>query len=949
MNDVIDKTEPVSTGRAGRCIWSLSRQACRGSFHFHPHMVALCLSGMTFPAIAQDYFNPSFLDDGSGTPVDLSAYETAGAIPEGSYLVDVYMNQALVFTRQVAFRKGDDGEVGPVLTPGDLRKMGVATDRLPSLKGMKDDDVLKGLPAAIPDATVKFNMAKLRLELTVPQADMLEQANGTVDPSLWDEGIPGMMFSYMMSGSRNEMDGQGGIPGFHSDSLFGTVNGGANLGAWRLRSTWNYSDSTTRGSSYDSSQTQSQFINTYLQRDVQALRSNLIMGENSSGGDIFDSVPFRGVQLTSNDDMLPWTQRNYAPVVTGIANSTAKVSVRQNGTLIYETTVPPGPFRLTDIYNAGSGGTLEVTVTEADGTTHVSTQSYGTLSVMKRPGMVDYEVTAGRYHGNSGAYQGSSDPLFAMVTATAGLPHNLTLYGGIQAAEKYLASVGGVALSLGIMGAASFDTTVAQAKVSTWDGINGPDQDSTERGAALRLKYSKYVDESGTSLDVSGTRYTSSHYMTLQDQATSGYGLQKDQAPWLEESPRNSVQVNLSQTLGWLGSVFLQGSRDDYWNSGRVVNSVSSGFSSSIKGVNYSVNYNEDHTQQDDGNWPTNRQVSLNVSVPFSLFNPPWQAVRDIYATYALTSDNQGRTSQQAGFSGSFLDNKMSWSASQSHDNQGGGNSGNMSLGWQGDSGNINGSYGYGQNTKTMAVSGSGSVVMHPHGVAFTNMLGDAMAVVEAPGAAGVKVASGGNVTTDSRGYAVVPYLQSYQRNAVNLDTTSLPDGVDLQETSSVVYPTKGALVEAKFRTRVGRQAMLTLNLNGKPVPFGAIVMLPSDDAQSGSIVGDDGMVYLTGAPQSGELNVQWGTSPGQQCRVKYDLGPLPEGSDKATVNIAHQTLNCAQAAQPVQTAQQAQQETPLQAPQQTSQQTPVIPTVPPAPQMADPAPEKTPVDLAAR
>ncbi|MNT44489.1 Outer membrane usher protein FimD precursor [compost metagenome] len=112
-----------------------------------------------------------------------------------------------------------------------------------------------------------------------------------------------------------------------------------------------------------------------------------------------------------------------------------------------------------------------------------------------------------------------------------------------------------------------------------------------------------------------------------------------------------------------------------------------------------------------------------------------------------------------------------------------------------------------------------------------------------------------------------------------------------------MVYPTRGALVEAKFNTRVGRQAMLMLTYRGQPVPFGAMASLPQDDAQSATIVGDGGMVYLTGAPQRGELKVQWGTQAGQQCRVRYDLGARPTAAagDKTApaVNIVQQTLRC--------------------------------------------------------
>ncbi|WP_436883515.1 fimbria/pilus outer membrane usher protein [Enterobacter asburiae] len=871
----------------------------------HPVMVSLCLAGLAaLPAQAKDYFNPAFLDDGSGQAVDLSAYEQAGTVPEGDYLVDVFMNQSMAFTRQVHFARTDKGDVLPVLTLGQLKSAGVAIDRVEALKGRAADTVIKDIRETIPGATVKFDMSRLRLDLTVPQTDMLVRADGTVDPSLWDEGVPGAMFSYMMSGSRSETDGYAGMSGSHSDSLFGSVNGGLNLGAWRLRSNFSYNQSNSNGQGYSSSTRNSQFSNTYVQRDVQALRGELYAGEKSTGGDIFDSISFRGVQLVSEDQMLPNSQRGFSPVVSGIAKSTAKVSVRQNGQLIYETTVPPGPFKLTDI-NGGGGGELEVTVTEADGSRHVSTQNYATLGTMKRSGGVDYEVSVGKYHGNNGQYEGSRDPLFALTTVRVGLPLYVTLYGGLLVSEKYQSSVIGAVASLGILGALSLDATLANAKVRATgrDGADDPGipssgdgaRDQHERGVAWRMQFARNIDTTGTGLTVSGTRY-SRDYMSFQDVATAGYGLTQDQAPWLRERRRSNWQVNLSQSLWRLGSIFLNASRNDYWGSDQVVKSVGGGFSSSLYGVGYSVNYNEDRTQSHAGSnaWPTNRQVSLNVNVPFSLFNPQWQAVRDMYATYSMTHDNKGRTSQQSGLSGSALDSKLSWNVSQNHDNQGGGSSGNAGLGWSGDRVSTSLNYGYGSHTRTLGGSASGGLVLHPHGVTLARSVGDSMALVEAPGAGGVSV---GGTSTDSRGYAVVPYLQNYQRNDVTLNTATLPDGVDIQQSSAQVYPTKGAIVEAKFKTRVGRQAMLTLNYQGRPVPFGAIASLPDDDVQTSAIVGDDGMVYLTGAPQSGLLKVRWGTEAGQQCQVRYDLGALPKADpkdkDAPVVNIVQKTLTC--------------------------------------------------------
>ena len=59
--------------------------------------------------------------------------------------------------------------------------------------------------------------------------------------------------------------------------------------------------------------------------------------------------------------------------------------------------------------------------------------------------------------------------------------------------------------------------------------------------------------------------------------------------------------------------------------------------------------------------------------------------------------------------------------------------------------------------------------------------MGDSVALVSAPGAAGVSV-NGGTAVTDWRGYAVVPYLTDYTRNSVGVDPSTLPENVDLTD-----------------------------------------------------------------------------------------------------------------------------------------------------------------------
>ncbi|WP_366545400.1 fimbria/pilus outer membrane usher protein, partial [Salmonella enterica] len=105
---------------------------------------------------------------------------------------------------------------------------------------------------------------------------------------------------------------------------------------------------------------------TYAQRNIIALKSQLTFGDSTAPSELFDSVPFRGAQLASDDDMLPDSLRGYAPVVRGIARTNAQVIIKQNGYTIYQSYVSPGAFEITDMYPTGSSGDLDVTIKEAD-------------------------------------------------------------------------------------------------------------------------------------------------------------------------------------------------------------------------------------------------------------------------------------------------------------------------------------------------------------------------------------------------------------------------------------------------------------------------------------------------------------------------------------------------------------------------------------------------------
>ncbi|WP_369454354.1 fimbria/pilus outer membrane usher protein [Morganella morganii] len=855
----------------------------RPFFRYRP--LAWLLVAATTPVMADDYFDPGFLNiAGDNSDVDLSAFSQAGSVAEGEYTVSVFVNQQDTGQYTLNFVKNAQGQIAPEITPAQLETWGVNVPQVPELKHLPKDLPLTDLGTLIPDASARLELGRLRLDLSIPQVAMQPALSRNADPALWDNGIPALMMNYNLSAGRTTNSYNEGLK-TRNDNLFASVRAGANAGPWRLRSTITHTRFEYSGGRNESagSQNRTTFTNTYLMRDIRPLRSSLQLGETSTGGDVFDGFSFRGLKLSSNEQMLPGQMRGYAPAVSGVANSNARVTVRQNGNIIYETYVAPGAFYINDIQQAGLSGDYDVTVTEADGTERQFVVPYSSLPVMLRPGGWKYEVAAGRYDGNITTSSRRSD--FITGTLVYGLHNNVTLFGGALLAKDYQALNAGTGVSIGDFGAVSADVTHSTAKFTSENHQN----DERKTGQSYRIRYSKSMMSTGTSVDLTALRYSTEHFYNFSEFNSQGYRLEEGVSPWTLQRRRTSFQTQLSQQMGQYGSLHFRASRDDYWGSDRTLTGLSLGYSNSIKGVSYGVNYNIDRVKDNNNHWPENRQLSLNISVPFSLFSYG-QNMQSMYATYSVTHDNTGRTQNNTGLSGSLADGRFSYGASQNWGNKNQVASTSINTGWQGDKGSISAGYSYSDSTQALNMNASGGVLVHQEGITFSRSMGDSVALVSAPGAEGVSV-NGGSAVTDSRGYAVAPYLSDYNKNSIGLDPATLPENVDLVQSNVNVYPTQGAVVKADFATRVGYQVLMTLKQGAKSVPFGAIATLidnHSGEAISG-ITGDAGQVYLTGLPETGKLQVKWGETAAQQCQISFDLRHLTTSDDMPVRQVTYQ------------------------------------------------------------
>ncbi|WP_219209315.1 fimbria/pilus outer membrane usher protein [Variovorax boronicumulans] len=855
---------------------------------------ALGASGHAQPQASALRFNEDFLNLGGDQPLaDLSLFSFGNRVLAGRYTVDVSLNERGAGQADIRFieKDGKDDAV-PCLSRRMLDDWGVKVAVFPTLASAADEACVD-LGAAIPDASFSYDGGKQRLFVSIPQAALKRSARGAVGPEKWDKGITAGMLDYQFNFARFSGDNfrndakplstpQNVFEGnpftdrpstLQRNTLFAGLRAGFNHGDWRFRhfSTYN------RGID---GQGRWQAVNSYAQRDLASIKGQLLIGDGSTPGNFFDSVPFRGAQLASDDAMLPDSQQGYAPTVRGVAQTNARVTVRQNGYVVYSTFVAPGAFVIDDLYPTASSGDLEVTITEADGRQTKYIQAFSAVPTLLREGTWRYSATVGKYRNSYngsviGARPSLSQPTFMQATLARGLGREFTLYGGLTGANMYQSVLVGMGKNLRDFGAVSVDLSSAHTTDRT--PLSG---ERSFNGQSLRFLYSKSFLDSGTNFRVAGYRYSTSGYRTFQE-AVQMQDLQPFEA---FHSRRNELRFELSQQIGDLGSVFASARQQSYWGTDAKDRLVQVGYSGSYKQFGYSVFYNQTRSL----NRPPLRQLMFTLSIPLGDTRAN--------AQYMAARDNTGRVSQQASLYGSaFDDSHLTYNVTAGTANQGGGGTGSGSASYLSPVGRFDLGHsqgrGYGQSTFGMA----GGMLFHGGGLTLSQPLGETIGLVQAPKAQGVGVESQSGVATDSAGRAVIPNLTPYRLNRLALRTADLGDTVEVKNAVTEVVPTRGAVVLAKFETSVGYRLLMTLSdQEGRALPLGSKIESEAD--QEVGIVGPDGQAFVTGAGQSGRLTVRWGQDPADQCVVPYSLPeeknppPIRELTGQCAANVPDPT-----------------------------------------------------------
>ncbi|WP_258132963.1 fimbria/pilus outer membrane usher protein [Escherichia coli] len=787
-------------------------------------------------------FDPSFLSRTPGSSViDVRRFTHGNPVPSGNYYSDIYLNGEWKGNAELSFRDMSSSQEESVLcvTPELLSILDVSPEAV-----AREPDTGNGrcmpFSAVVPDAKIRFDLSLLRLNVEIPQAMLVSRPRGYISPSQWQTGVPAAFVSYDVNHWRYR------TPDMENNQSYLGLRAGFNAGGWafRHRGTESWSDSHAEG--YRS-------IETNLQHDIAMLRAQLTLGDFTTTGELMDSNSLRGIRLASDDRMLPGSLRGYAPVVRGVAGSNARVTVRQNGNIIYETTVPAGPFSISDLYPSGYGGDLTVTVTESDGQTRSFIVPFASVAQLVRPGFSRWQVAAGRYRYGNRTF---SDTVF-QGTLQYGLTNDITLNTGMSTAPHYLSGLGGVAFNTPL-GAVATDITLARTTF--------PGSDTTHRGYSLHAGYSARIPETSTNVTLAAYRYSSRDFWSLRDAIlTRNRDVINDSSVRSATGyrPRNQLQLTVNQSLGegW-GNLYLTGATYHYWGHTGTFNEYQAGYNNVWKKMSYQIGFSQTRRS---GDYHHDNRFFFSFSLPLS------DTGRTLLSTTVNVSDKNSNSIQSSISGVSGDDNQLSYGVSLNTQENG-------PTGYA-----VNGSYrspvatlqatagNDSRHNRQISAGISGAIVAHPFGVTASNDLGDTFTVIHADGAGGAVINNAPGNRLDPWGNGIVPYVTPYEKNYISIDPTALAADVELSATEREIIPRANSTTMVTFTTKTGKAMLFDVKMpDGTPPPMAAEAL--TADGKSAGYIAQGGRLFVRDLDaEKGMLRIVWGSGQNDSCVIHYN------------------------------------------------------------------------------
>ena len=697
-------------------------------------------------------FNSCFASDDSdlnldffyGSEVIPAALKSNVNYPPGSYFVDVVVNNERTGKALLSISEGESDRNALCLDESWLKNANVPIR-------LSDYSETFHAPGKCYELSKKshtrvdFDYASQVLKLSVPQMFLLDKT----DPGMWDYGVNAGRLRYsgnFMNASRQKTSYYG-----YADLLL-------NIGRWNLNSNMN----ATKNSA---GQQKITVRDITASTPVSPALGDLILGKSSTRSDLFSDFGFYGVALRSNSSMKQWENRGYAPLISGIAARTTRITVSQNGYVVYSKVVPPGPYRLNDLRPVGNGDLVVVTEDEAG---HKTRDVYPvtTLPDMLRSGDMNFNFAMGK---RSSGYElknalSYDSGMFWLGSFGYGLP-GATFNSALLLHPKYRGAGVGLTKDMGTYGAFSVSGNLSYAQY-----LNGE-----KKGHSVSAKYAKAIGDT-TDLQLLAYRYQSPGYVDFANFSQYPYASRM----------KSRYEAIISQRLG-RSLLGLSAWQEDYWQTLGVSRGGSFSFGTSVFD-DIAVFLNGSYSRYPYSS-KADYSSSISISIPFTV-----GGVRH-YSSGSVSYDSAGTTSFNSSVSAG-LSERAGYSLRTSADSQrqraiGG------SVDYAFDSVQTSLSLDKSRYGRNVSGSVSGQLLAtQESGLMLTKESSRTLGVVRIPDVKGVRV--NGSQPTNSRGFTVVG-LSGYGLNNINIDMDDVPNDLRLQTTSYQVVPVENAVIYRQF------------------------------------------------------------------------------------------------------------------------------------------------------
>ena len=688
------------------------------------------------------------------------------------------------------------------------------------------------------------------------QSVEIDAANAALVPVVLDAGVAptpidpdriernlGLVFNYTLFGDYVEQgantSGEYELRllspwGVLSSSGFGNlkVTGAAQTGHVRLDTFWRYVDA----------------------RHAIAYSAGDVISE---GGDLGSIYRLGGIQVRRDFESRPDLVTTALPILSGTAAVPSAVDLYINGMRYYTGETGRGPFQFRSLPNVGGGARATIVLTDAIGReTRIEQPIFVAPSLLPK-GMLDFSVEAGfprLYHGTKSFEY--LDDLAGSGSIRYGLQDWLTVRAHAEGMEDFANGSAGATVRFGGLGtiSASFAASWYQGVVDTQYSIDAEARvlginlyagiEQAEAGyqdvvrmtdRKARLGRASLPDQRipvppvGTAGDPlllafsSKTHRAGANFTVLDTGVSFNYTRVR--------LPQQDVQIlggSLYRTLfgsvsAWANGYKDFGDRGDY--------GVYVGFSVPLgRGISTSSAYekNNRHSAVSLRAWrdPDGRDGSWGWTVT---------------ADEPIGGDIQAHRSATARYLARFA--TLEGSVAQYR----------------------------GELRATAYIEGA--VVAMGDGVFFSRRIDDAFAVIEGAGAHTPVLSNTRVVTrTDRHGRALVPFLTSFQENAVSIDPSELPVDLRPERTEAVVIPGSRAGTIIDFGVeRIAAAIVILVDAGGQPLPVGSIVALQG--MAEPAVVGFDGRAYLTDLTARNSIRVR--LEDGGECSANFDFAPV--------------------------------------------------------------------------